>query len=69
MLQAKRLAKDAVLKSGQEQVEWVVNKARLFLPKSVMLFISEERLRKIIDYLYHKSKDYLDDGKINDSVK
>jgi hypothetical protein len=68
MLQAKSLAKDSVLKSGDAQMEWVIKKAFQFLPKSITIFISEENLRKLIQYLYSKAKDYLDDGKINSSI-
>jgi hypothetical protein len=68
MLQAKRMAKDAILKSGDEQVDWIIRRAYLWLPKSLVMFISEGKMRKIICYLYHKSKDYLDDGKINNSI-
>jgi len=68
MLQAKRMAKDAVLKSGQQQEEWVVRKAYQFLPKSWTLFISEQMMRKIVHWLYEKAKDYLDDGVLNRSI-
>jgi hypothetical protein len=68
MLQAKRLAKDAVLKSGDEQVEWIIKRAYQYLPKSVMLFIGESNLRKIIKWLYDKAKDWIDDGQINGSI-
>jgi hypothetical protein len=69
MLQAKRLAKDAILKSGDQQAEWVVKKMYQFLPLSWKIFISEERLRKIVFYLYHNAKDCLDDGQINNSIE
>lgn len=68
MLQAKRYAKDEVLKSGDEQVEWVIKKAYQFLPRRLTIFINEELLRKIINYLYSKLKDYLDDGILNNSI-
>jgi hypothetical protein len=68
MLQAKSLAKDAVLKSGDAQMEWVVKKAFQFLPKSITIFISEDNMKKMVHYLYRKAKDYLDDGKINNSI-
>lgn len=68
MLQAKSLAKDAVLKSGDEQVEWVVKKSYQFLPKSIIIFISKDSMRKIIRYLYSKAKDYLDDEQLNNSI-
>jgi hypothetical protein len=69
MLQAKRMAKDAVLKSGDEQVEWVVRKAYQFMPRTWTIFISEDRMRKIIGYLYGKLKDYIDDGQLNRSME
>lgn len=68
MLQAKRYAKDAVLNSGDEQVEWIIRKAYQFLPKYITAFISEKNMRRIIAHLYYKLKDYLDDGKINNSI-
>jgi hypothetical protein len=67
MFQAKRMAKDAILKSGQEQEEWVVKKALQFLPASFKLFVSEDTVRKIIIWLFNKGKDYLDDGLLNGS--
>lgn len=69
MLQAKSLAKDAVLKSGKQQEEWVCKKAYQFLPKSVTAFISEENMSKLIHYLYVNAKDYLDDGELNNSIQ
>ncbi|MFZ7133766.1 MAG: hypothetical protein ACOWWR_15575 [Eubacteriales bacterium] len=68
MLQAKRLAKDAILSSGEEQVAWVVQKAYQYLPAYIMAFLSEERLRSIILYLYDQAKDYIDDGEFNNSI-
>lgn len=68
MLQAKRLAKDEVLKNGDEQVEWIIKKSYQFLPRKLTIFISEKLLRKIIKYLYSKLKDYIDDGKMNSST-
>lgn len=67
MLQAKSLAKNLVLNSGKEQEDWVVKKAYEYLPKSITIFITEEKMRKLIQYLYNKAKDYLDDGTINNS--
>lgn len=69
MLQAKRLAKDAFLKTGDEQVNWVIERIYIFLPKYIIMFIPKAYMQKIILYLYIKSKDYLDDGKINNSIK
>jgi len=69
MLQAKSLAKDTILKSGDQQADWVVKRAYQFLPKSLTIFISEDNMRKIIYKLYHSAKDYLDDGNINNSIQ
>lgn len=68
MFQAKRLAKDAILKSGQEQENWVVERALFYLPMSWKIVITETQIRKIVKWLFNKGKDYLDDGKINGSV-
>ncbi|KGK88055.1 hypothetical protein [Clostridium sp. HMP27] len=68
MLQAKSKAKDAVLKSGKEQEEWVVKQLYQFLPKTLVAFISEDLMRTIVHYLYIKAKDYLDDGQLNNSI-
>lgn len=67
MLQAKRLAKDAILNSGKEQEDWVVEKAMYLLPTSWKIFIDEERTRKMVQWLFEKGKDILDDGKLNNS--
>lgn len=64
---AKDLAKDKILNGGQAQEDWVVSRVYLILPTRVKLFLSEELLRKIIRYLYQKSMDLLDDGKVNNS--
>ncbi|MCB2288696.1 hypothetical protein LGK97_02820 [Clostridium sp. CS001] len=68
MLQAKRLAKDEVLKNGEQQVEWIIKRSYQFLPKKLTIFISEERMRNIIRYLYEKLKDVIDDGQVNNSL-
>lgn len=68
MLQAKRMAKDAVLQSGQEQEEWVVRKAYQFLPLSFRVFLSKDTMRKMVRWLFAKGKDYIDDGQLNGSV-
>lgn len=68
MLQAKRLATDAILRSGQEQEDWVVKKALLFLPLPVRLFFGEDGVRRLVKVLFHKAKDYLDNGKLDNSL-
>jgi len=69
MLQAKSLAKDAILKSGSQQEEWVIKKAYQFLPGRITILLNEQRMRKIVHYLYIKAKDYTDDGELNNSIE
>ncbi|WP_461206942.1 hypothetical protein [Clostridium sp. DL1XJH146] len=73
MLQAKRLAKKAVLDSGRDQEDWVVDNLYKLLPKVITLAFSEEALksilRKIVSALYKAAKDKLDDGVINNSIE
>lgn len=66
-LMAKKLAKDFILNSGQEQEDWVVNKIYPIIPLPARVFISEATFRKLVRYLYGKAKDYLDDGEMNNS--
>ena len=69
MLQAKSMAKDLVLKSGVEQENWVVMQCFRYLPKWITVFISQDNMYKIVHYLYCKAKDYLDDGRVNNSIE
>lgn len=69
MLKAKDLAKDKILSCGKAQEDWVISKLYLVLPKPVLLFLSEDTLRRLVRFLYSKGLDYLDDGKFNNSVK
>jgi hypothetical protein len=69
MLQAKRLAKDEVLKNGDEQVEWIIKRSYQFLPRKLTIFISEEHMRRLIKYLYEKLKNFIDDGEMNNSIE
>lgn len=67
--QAKRYAKDQVLKNGAQQEEYVVKLMLHKLPLSIRLFIGEGTLRQIVKWLYRKLMDYMDDGVLNDSYK
>lgn len=69
MLQAKRMAKDAILKSGQQQEDWVVKKGIMLLPLPFRAILNENTIRKIVRWLYRLAKDYADDGEINNSIK
>ena len=67
IIRAKSLAKDAVLHSGQEQEDWVVETIYPLLPLPVKVVISGSLFRKLVKVTYDKAKDLLDDGVINNS--
>lgn len=73
MLLAKKLAKEKILDGGKAQEDWVVENIYDLLPKRISIlmkaFVSDERLRIIVHYLYTVAKDKLDDGTINGSIK
>lgn len=54
---AKKLAKDNVLASGQEQEDWVVRTVYPLLPAQVKVFISEAIFRTIVQKLYKAAKE------------
>jgi hypothetical protein len=66
---AKKLSKDMILNSGQEQEDYVVAKIYPLLPLRIRVFVSEERFRQLVKISYQKIKDYLDDGEFNGSQK
>lgn len=55
--------------AGQEKLNYVVEKARELLPKYIQVLISKEKLEQIIQFWFDEAKDFLDDGKMNDSNK
>jgi hypothetical protein len=64
MVQAKRMAIDEVLKSGDEQEQWVVDALQaipilLPIPRSVKL--------QVVRYLYKIAKDLCDNGQLDGS--
>ena len=67
MLDAKKLAKDGVLKDGEQQVEWIILQAYQKLPKRYQL-LNQDTMKKIIKWLYSKAMDYIDDGQLNNST-
>lgn len=67
--QAKRYAKDQILKSGKQQEDYVVKLALQFLPLAWKLLIGEDNIRKLIRWLYKKLGDYMDDGILNDTYE
>lgn len=69
ILNAKRAAKDGFLRSGREQENFAVTNFYPFLPTVVRAVISQDTFRKIVRYIYKKSADWIDNGKIDDSYK
>lgn len=69
IVQAKRLAKDKCLNSGKEQEDWVVSTLMKIRPLWIKPFLTEPRLRKIVQVSYRTVKDKLDDGKLNGSIE
>lgn len=67
--QAKRYAKDQVLKNGKQQEEYVVKLMLEKLPLSLRIFLGEKQIREIVRWLYSKLVDYIDDGVLNESYK
>ena len=54
---------------GKLKFEFVSGIVYSYLPKWIKIFIKEEQIRKYIQEWYEITKDYLDDGVINDSIK
>lgn len=68
MVQSKRLAEKRVLESGKAEQVWVTDMAMKLLPRWITVFITREQMSKLVRWLYLKAKDYLDDGKFNNSI-
>lgn len=68
MLQAKKMTKYEIIKSGEQQEEWVVKRLYQLMPKACVRFVSEDNMRKVVHWMYRKAKDYLDDSKLNGSI-
>jgi hypothetical protein len=67
--QAKRYAKDQLLKNGEQQEEYVVKIALQYLPLALRTFLGEKGIRILVRTLYSKLGDYIDDGILNDTYK
>ncbi len=67
--QAKRYAKDQILKNGAQQEEYVVKLMLEKLPLAWRLFLGEDNIRKIVKWLYNKLGDYMDNGVLDESYR
>lgn len=54
---------------NEQKFEYVIQLARSSLPKPFDFFITENLLRNIIQLWFDLIKDFLDDGKINNSIE
>jgi hypothetical protein len=53
---------------GEQRMKWVIHKARGLLPSWLKFLITEELLKKVIQFWFDGIKDILDDGKLNKSI-
>lgn len=53
----------------EEAISIIVDKIYLLLPYWVQAFINKNTLKKQLNLMYGELLDYLDDGKLNDSIK
>ena len=54
---------------GEQNMKWVVSKARSLLPPWLQLVMTEDVFIKLIQIWFNGIKDLLDDGKINNNIK
>lgn len=54
-------------KENEQKLSYVIQKARSLLPGWLQFFLTEERMKQIIDTWFKEVKDLLDDGKVNGS--
>ena len=50
-------------KSGQQKMDWVIEKAHDLLPKWAQVVVTEELLRNVFEMWFRAIKNLLDDGK------
>lgn len=56
-------------KKGQERFNLVIDKLYAFIPKWLQFFLTEEFMRKKLQEWFIDIKDYLDNGKIDNSIQ
>ena len=55
-------------KRGQDRLEYVLDRLYCLMPTWLQFFVSEESLREKLQEWFEHLKDYLDDGKKNQSI-
>ena len=55
-------------KKGKQKMKWVLNQARMYLPKWAQVLISDAFLESVVEAWFRAIKDLLDDGKYNKSI-
>jgi polysaccharide deacetylase 2 family uncharacterized protein YibQ len=54
--------------TGKTKFNYVVDSLYKMLPYTAKVFLTQDELENFVQELYNKTKDYLDDGAINNSV-
>lgn len=68
MIDAEQHAKEYLLNAGKDKEEWVVSEAYALLPVWLK-FIPKKTMHAIVHYLFVKAKDFIDNGKFDNSYK
>ena len=55
---AEEKARKEVLKTGEEEFEWVVENGYHYLPLTMKFFISEELFAKLVQYIFDQIKSW-----------
>jgi hypothetical protein len=68
IVKAEKWAKEQTLADGQAKEDWIVDNIYPILPMRIKIFVKESMFRSIIRFFYKKLIDWLDDGKLNNSI-
>lgn len=66
--QARYKFRMGILTSGKEQEDWVVKMCQMTIPSGWQVIFTESVIRWIVKWVFHQVKDFVDDGKLNDSI-
>ena len=65
LLAEKKFGNDGI---GAEKFSWVIEKVYKLFPSTLQFFVSQEDFEYFVQDVYDDTKDFLDDGEINESV-